>query len=94
MADRALAYDKAKMDLKKALALSKPSTPKAPETASTTSSSPAPTPSNAIAELQEAFGAILLLTREKYKHPTPETIPCWTGTFRLFDFPRELRDRT
>lgn len=94
MADQAQIYRRAQEDLEKALSMSKPSTPKDPEAASTTSSSPAPPSSNPIAELQDAFGTILLLTREKYKHPAPDVMPRWTGSFRLFDFPRELRDRT
>ncbi|KAF2801002.1 hypothetical protein K505DRAFT_369892 [Melanomma pulvis-pyrius CBS 109.77] len=55
---------------------------------------PVPSPSpNPIAELQQVFGTLLLVTRDKPKHPTPKTIPRWTGSFRLFDFPREMRDR-
>ncbi|RMZ70106.1 hypothetical protein GMOD_00000160 [Pyrenophora seminiperda CCB06] len=64
-----------------------------------------PNQDSAIAELQAALGPLLLTQRDKnstpfppstttsgYDTPPPETPYTWTGTFRLFDFPRELRD--
>ncbi|KAF2122355.1 hypothetical protein BDV96DRAFT_640400 [Lophiotrema nucula] len=49
---------------------------------------------SAIPELQAAFGTILQLEKSKPKALAPtETYPKWMGSFRLFDFPRELRDR-
>ena len=47
-----------------------------------------------IAELQSVFGTILTLSKRTKTSPTPETsnYPRWTGSFRLFDFPREIRD--
>jgi hypothetical protein len=44
-----------------------------------------------ITELQEAFSTLLLL--QKPKRSTSPRQHQWTGCFRLFDFPRELRDR-
>lgn len=58
-----------------------------------------PDSSSAISELQEAFGHILLLSREPkvpsaHKSGTAASAyPTWTGAFELFSFPRELRDR-
>ncbi|KAF2658189.1 hypothetical protein K491DRAFT_690339 [Lophiostoma macrostomum CBS 122681] len=43
-----------------------------------------------ITELQEAFGTLLLHRYRRSKSPRKHQ---WTGCFRLFDFPRELRDR-
>ncbi|KAF2262193.1 hypothetical protein CC78DRAFT_546064 [Lojkania enalia] len=64
---------------------------------------------SSIPELQSAFGQILLLEKSKnpshssnpkwigtsvpFQYPPPYVRPKWTGSFRLFDFPRELRDR-
>jgi hypothetical protein len=67
----------------------------------------APQSSSSIAELQAAFGSILLATKSNKKTAAaPYTtyrgcsdgrlkpgLPKWTGAFKLFDFPRELRDR-
>ena len=64
------------------------------EPANSPIATPPPPPTQApIAELQQAFSTLLLLTRTKPAHPLPKTKPKWTGSFRLFDFPRELRDR-
>lgn len=57
---------------------------------------------SAIAELQAALGPLLLIKRDKSSIPkaitagyeTPPEEPFeWTGTFRLLDLPRELRDK-
>jgi hypothetical protein len=53
---------------------------------------------SAIPELQEVFSTLLQLEREKpgtnkYSKQLDQPKPQWTGSFRLFDFPRELRDR-
>jgi len=58
---------------------------------------------SAIAELQAALGSLLLTKRDKneipfppastgYQSPPPEKPYVWTGSLKLFDFPRELRD--
>jgi len=58
---------------------------------------------SAIAELQAALGSLLLTKRDKneipfppastgYQSPPPEEPYVWTGSLKLFDFPRELRD--
>ncbi|PSN70842.1 hypothetical protein BS50DRAFT_268754 [Corynespora cassiicola Philippines] len=54
--------------------------------------SPESQASSSIKELQEAFGPLLLSRKENLKRPPATYYPKWTGTFRLYDFPRELRD--
>jgi hypothetical protein len=61
-------------------------------------------PPSSISELQDAFGTLLLTSKRTEPVPsyndwawakrgmTP-ILPKWTGTFALFSFPRELRDR-
>jgi hypothetical protein len=57
-------------------------------------------PPSRISELQDAFGTLLLTSKKtepvsSYNDRFDSTpiLPKWTGTFALFSFPRELRDR-
>jgi hypothetical protein len=73
---------------------------------STEDSPSTPEPSFSITELQAVFGSMLLTTKStNTKSNIPYTTyrgcpdtplkpspPKWTGAFKLFDFPRELRD--
>jgi hypothetical protein len=99
MAEATLYKDKTLQDL--------PMYTNTPESQAKDSTEEVPEPASSIAELQAAFGSILLATKSSTKTPivpyttyhgcsdtiTKPCLPKWTGAFKLFDFPRELRDR-